>query len=145
MSIDVEIIDPAGNKKFFESALNLASSTRFGIQKALYQTGKDLSGEFNRQVLSKDKTGNLYLIKGRRHTASAPGETPANITGNYRKSIGFNVDGSNQLIFGNSAEYAGFLEVGTLRIAPRSGLLNVINAGQRDIIRNLSTSIKDEI
>ena len=149
MSITLDIISPDGNKRALESAQNIAARTKFGIQKAFWRTGKDLQAEFNRQVLNKsEKSGTLYIRKDRlgrrrKHIASAPGETAANRSGNYRRSIGFSVD-SAQLAFGNSAEYAGFLELGTSRMKKRPGLANTIDAGQRDIIRNLTDGIVEE-
>lgn len=150
MSIKLDLIDAEGNRRSIESAVNIAANTRRGIEKAWWRTGKDLIKEFNTQVLAKNKTGRLYIRKtraGRRlkHIASAPGETPANITGNYRRAIGFRVRSFKELIFGNSAEYAGHLEKGTSRMKKRPGLSNTVSASERNIIRNLSTEIADAI
>jgi|GEM_PF-2505086 len=143
LSIRVDITSDSNSFRFFESVENLAANTHFGIEKAFWQSGKDITAEFSKQVLAKTKTGRLYIIRKRKHRASASGETPANITGNYRKSIGFQVNqgATPQLVIGNSAEYAGFLELGTSRMRPRPGLRNSISASERDIIRNLSTDI----
>ena len=149
MSIKVKIIEAEGTERAFQSAGNIAANTRFGIEKAFYFIGKDLIGEFNRQVLAKNKNGNLYIIRRgkvrRRHIASAPGETPANISGTYRKGIGFKVDGANQLIFGNNAEHAKFLESGTRFMKKRPGLGNTVKSSERTIIRDLSSNIEDRI
>jgi len=145
----LDIISAEGNRRSFEAAENITARTRFGIEKSLYRTGKDLVGEFNRQVLDKSaKSGTIYIRKDklgrrRRHIASAPGETPANRTGVYRRAVGFKVSGIN-LIFGNSAEYAGFLELGTSRMRKRPGLGNAIEASERDIMRNLTDGIVEE-
>lgn len=149
MSIKVKIIEAEGNERAFQSAGNIAANTKFGIEKAFYFIGKDLTGEFNRQVLAKNKSGRLYIIRRgktrRRHIASAPGETPANISGKYRKGIGFKVDGANQLIFGNNAEHAGFLESGTRFMKKRPGLGNTVKSSERTIIRDLSSNIEDRL
>lgn len=149
MPIRLDIVDAAGNSRAIESALNIAANTRFGVERALWQSGKDINAEFNRQVLAKDKSGKLYLVRRgrtkRRHRASAPGQTAANISGNYRKSRDFNVDGAHQLTIGNTAKYAGFLELGTSRMKARPGLANSIKASERDIIRNLSGEIEDAL
>jgi len=159
LSITVDILKPGSEnaeRLFFDAARNVHARTHFGIEKSLWLSAKDIHQEFNKQVLAKNKTGNLYLIRvGRRikkHTASAAGETPANITGNYRRSFGFVVNqGSDPaLVIGNTAEYSGFLELGTRatakrrRMKPRPGLLNSINASQRDIMRNLTEEILQE-
>ena len=148
----IEIVNPAGGRRFFESVDNLAARTHFGIEKAMWKSGKDVIGEFNKQVLAKDKTGRIYIRRNkagsrRKHQASAAGQTPANRTGFYRKSVGFivNQGTSPQLTIGNSAPYAGFLELGTSRMKARPGLLNSINSSQRDIMRNFTTDILAEI
>lgn len=150
MSIRLDIVAPDGTIRALKSAENIAARTRFGIEKALWRSGKTIITEFKRQVIAKDKTGRLYIRRTagglrRRHRASAPGQTPANRTGNYRKSIGFSVDGAHQLTVGNSAEYAGFLEVGTSRMRARPGLANSIRSSERDIIRNLAGEVSDAI
>lgn len=146
----LDLVDATGNRRALESAKELGPNTRMGVQKALYFVGKDLQSEFNRQVLAKGKTGRIYIrrIKGgarRRHRASAPGETPANRTGNYRRNIGFKVQGWRNLVFGNSAKYAGYLEKGTRRMKPRPGLANTIKASERNIIRHLAEKIEGEV
>lgn len=157
MPIKLDIVSPAGNKRAINSAENIAAHTRHGIEFALWRSGKDIQAEFSRQVLAKNKTGNLYIrrIKGgarRRHIASAPGETPANRTGAYRKGFSFSVDGAHQLRVGieaigsgPSSKYPLYLEVGTSRMQPRPGLGNSIRASERDILRNLAGGIEDEI
>ena len=105
----LEIIDAAGNKRAIDSLKHMTARTNFGIQKALERAGKDLHATFNQEVLAKNKTGRIYRYKGRKHQASAPGETPANRSGNYRKSSGSYVNLNNELIFGASAKYAELL------------------------------------
>lgn len=156
MSIRLNIVAPDGNKRAIDSAENIAARTRFGIEKAWWRSGKDIHAEFNRQVLAKNKTGRLYVrrIKGgarRRHIASAPGETPANRTGAYRKGFDFSVDGAHQLavgVAGATDRPKGvplWLEVGTRRMKPRPGLANSIRASERNIIRNLSGGIEEAL
>lgn len=132
---------------FYPAAEGIAARTRFGVEKALWQSGKDIKKEFNKQVLAKDKTGRIYFrrTKGgakRKHQASAPGQTPANRTGTYRKAFDFVVQGHHQLTIGDSAPYAGFLETGTSRMKARPGLQNAIRASERDILRNLSGDVE---
>ena len=156
MSFGLDIDLTVGDVSMFVSAENIGARTRFGIEKALWRSGKDIKKEFSKQVLAKNKTGRLYIRKNaagsrRRHIASAPGETPANRTGFYRKSFGFTVAAYDNLIIGNTAPYAGWLEKGTknksggTRMAARPGLLNSINASQRDILRNLSKGIESAL
>ena len=155
--IQLDIVSHSGNSRAIESAENIAANTRFGVEKALWHSGKDVHSEFNRQVLAKDKTGTIYIRRNkagsrRRHQASAPGETPANRTGAYRKGFDFNVDGAHQLRIGipaigngPSGKYPLYLEVGTSRMSARPGLGNSIKASERSIIRNLAGEIEAKI
>lgn len=151
MSIRLSIVASEGNRRSFESAENIADSTRTGIEKAFWRSGKTLIKKFKEQVLDrKAKSGRIYFRRTaggqrRRHQASAPNESPANRSGFYRKQIGFIVRGSKELAFGNSAEYAEFLEVGTSRMNARPGLGNAVTASERNIIRNFATEMSDEI
>ena len=146
MSIQFEIENPSSGRRFFEAAGEIAARTRFGVEKAFWKSGKDIQGEFNRQVLSKNKTGTLYIRKDRlgrrrKHVASDAGETPANRTGAYRRGFGFIVRGARELVIGDSEQHALFLELGTTRMKARPGLSNAINASERDIMRNLTGEV----
>lgn len=133
----------------FAAAANLAENTKKGTRRALFAVGKELVSAFNDEVLRGKKTGKIYIRKdslGRRrqHQASAGGESPANRSGNYRKEIGFK-NQTTQLIFGNRAQYAGWLEVGTTHMKARPGLGNAVDASQRDILRDLADGISKAI
>ena len=146
----LRIIDTRGNERAFKSLGRLKYNTDYGIQKALFESGKDLRDTLNRQVLSKNKTGVVYIRRNkagarRRHQSSAEGESAANRTGNFRRSTGFYVNGSNELIFGNAAKYGGFLELGTSKMKPRPSLGNSVASNERNLIRNFVTGIKGEI
>lgn len=151
MSIGLDIIDAKGNKSSFESAENIADNTVTGIEKAFWRSGKSLLKKFSEQVFDKSaKSGIIYIRKDkagrrRRHQSSAAGESPANRTGFYRRNASFIVRGSKELVFGDSAPYAGFLERGTKRMKARPGLQNAVRASERNIIRNFATEMKEEI
>lgn len=146
-------------REFIKSAENLAINTRYGIEKAWWDSGKSIEGEFKRQTIAKDKSGRLYLLRrkggktaGRRikHRASAPGQTPASRPpsvggGEYRKGFDFIPRGEHELVIGDSAPHALYLETGTSRMKKRPGLGNAIKASERDIIRNLYREIEDAI
>ena len=89
---------------------NLDMATRAGIRQGLYNLGSNLKQTSSKEMLKRNKTGRVYRYKGRRHQASARGETAANRSGKLRKSIDFQVQGSEGLRFGASAPYAEFLE-----------------------------------
>ncbi len=140
--------DP-NNKRVFVQLNELEDRTRRGVRQFWFALGKSLIKTFNKAVLAKPRRGKVYLRrKGgrkRRHVASLPGETPANDTGNYRKSIGYQIRGEMEMEFGNRAEYASFLENGTKRMKPRPGLGNAVTDTQGQSIKDAEELIKREL
>lgn len=150
---DIEFIGSAQNRQAWGSASNIAVATRAGIRFGLYNLGKDLKKTINKEILDKkSKRGIVYIVRGRRgqgrkrkHRSSAPGQTAANITGDYRRSVGYNVSGTSFLEFGASAEYAKFLELGTKRMAARPGLRNAMLANQRNGTNRIQQGIAQKL
>ena len=97
---------------------------RRGFRLAFYNIGKENTRYAKEIIKVGPKTGRLYRIPGRkrRHRASAPGEAPANLTGNLRKGVDFEVKGPYQMEFGDQVFYGKFLEEGTKRMEPRPHL-----------------------
>lgn len=123
-----------------------------GVRRAWFRSGDLLVRQIRRDILHKPKTGNLYRIKrGRRvinHIASAPGETAANLSGVYRRSMGYQIYGWRRLEFGSrsgSAPYARYLETGTSRMRARPGLGNAIGAQYGAIQASLYSAILSEL
>lgn len=74
-----------------------------------------------RKILSGAKSGKVYKQgKSGSHRASAPGESPANRTGTLVRGIQIQ-PGDEPLSYDvhSLADYAGYLEYGTSRMAPR--------------------------
>jgi hypothetical protein len=146
--IVVTVSGPLGDGRFTRSIEHLAENTREGIRRSWFFIANDIRDEFNRQVLSRNKSGRLYIGRdrlGRRrpHRASAPGETPANRTGTYRKSLDARI--SRDLTMGLSAPYSGYLEGGTPRMEARPGLRNSIQAKERDTLNTLARGIQRQL
>ena len=137
------------NKQVFTQLDELDDRTRMGIRRFWFALGKSLSKSFNKSVMEKPRTGRVYKVRRgrvtRKHTASSPGETAANLSGNYRKSIGYQLRGAMEMQFGNSAEYAGFLENGTSKMAERPGLSNAVAATEGESLQDASTLIEREL
>jgi len=129
----------------FESMVNIEANTKFGIERGLFRLGKDLIQSFNAET-KKRKSGILYSVPGRRRRirASAPGQSPAVRTGKYKKAVGYKISGST-MRFGNSVEYAGFLETGTSRMKARPGLGNALKDNQRNGLLAMADSIESEL
>ena len=138
-----------GNEKILLNTKDIAKQTRRGIRQGFFQLGSELKKTANRQILKKPKSGRTYLIRRgktrRRHVASAAGESPANISGEYRRSINFKLIGSTKLIFGagnSDVPYADFLETGTKNMESRPGLGNAVKSVQRNARRYFSSNIE---
>jgi len=140
----------SGNRKVFLQIDDLKERTERGIRQGFFRLGARLKQELNEEVLKKNKRGKIYIRKDRagrrrRHQASARGQTPANRTGNYRRNIGFQIRGSQQLEFGirEGAPYAKFLE--DPNILDRPGLGNAVKATTRDARGFFDSSLDAEL
>jgi len=73
-------------------------------------------------ILSGAKSGNQYYKNGARHTSSAPGQSPANQTGELVRSIKVNKEANKSTVSINK-NYAVYLEFGTSKMRPRPFIL----------------------
>ncbi len=129
---------------------NLSKLTKKGVQKAFIRVGKDLKKDVVDSIKYDKKTGRTYLIKVNgaliRHRASAPLETPANLTGSLVNSIGYEVSGSSySMTYFADTGYSKFLEDGTKKMRPRTYLLKTINKNERNTIRHFEQEIRMHI
>lgn len=77
-----------------------------------------MAKEMKNSILSGAKSGRQYYVNGARHTASAPGQPPANVTGELVRSIKVTKE-RNKSTINISKNYAIFLEFGTSKMRPR--------------------------
>lgn len=121
------------------------------LRLALNEIGSDLVNRVVKYIFNPPKTGRIYIFRGRRHQASAPGESPANRTGRLARSIDYKVRSYSEMVFGAKAFYGGFLEHGTknengsTRIAPRPYLIRAFNSVKRDLVRAILENIDREL
>lgn len=158
MSVLVVKTDRRGERVLTELG-DISKATRRGIRQGFFNLGRDLKFRANAEILRRPKGGRVYLVRGprgriRRHVASAPGETHANLTGALRRSIGWQVNGHESMDFGygvgnrkknQAPEYSPFVEFGTNRMEERPSLNNAIDASQRDAERNFLEGITKEL
>lgn len=148
----IKVKQDVNNKRVFMQIKAIEHNYSRSIRRAFYKAGKNLTKEARRSIIKGPKTGRYYRVSGRRrrHRASAPGEPPANLSGNLQRSIDFIVKGSKEMEFGagsNDLLYARPLELGNDRIKQRSYLLRAINEKEKDteryfeneLTRNLNT------
>lgn len=110
------------SKKDKQTMRNVAASTKAvkkGIRRSLFEIGRENQTYLRNLILDKNKNGRIYVIRGKLHQASAPGEAPANLSGGLQKSVDFNVRGSTEMAFGEKKPYGKYLERGTSRMAAR--------------------------
>lgn len=129
----------------------LKELTRSGVEHAAFTSGRGLVKATSAEIIRKPKGGRTYIRKDRagrrrRHIASAPGETHANMSGKLRRSLGFKVS-PNQLEFGygvqtgDAPEYAEWVEFGTSRMKARPSLQNGIKSQRRNFQNNFEREI----
>jgi hypothetical protein len=122
-------------------------------------SGKELVKDITSRMTKKDKSGRKYLIyKGiggvrlknpRLHTASAPLEYPAVITGKLRKSTDFEVTGKKQLTLGFRKEgfdfpYGKLLEEGGGKIKARKPIAQTVKRLGNQVETNISKEIEKD-
>lgn len=132
--------------KTVESLLNLRKISSESLRLSLYSVGDDIKKEIRRLILDPPKSGRMYRLRLKGvsvlHQASAPGEPPANFTGDLRNTISYKVKGFNELRIeagSQKVDYAGALEFGNGKIEPRP----YIDPAIRKSTRNISTRISN--
>lgn len=119
------------------------------INAALEQRASELVRDAAQQIvnavkisMAEEKSGAIYKRKGKSHRASAPGEPPAIDLGTLVNSIQVVNDTALQSTIGLTAEYAAYLEFGTVRMAPRPYLgpafeqiRPIFEAGMRELLK----------
>lgn len=94
------------------------------------------------KTLSGNRSGRTYKVPGtqRTYTASAPGEAPAQATGELRQSVKISVDIEGAEIIGKvgtDLPYAPCLEYGTKKMAARPWLRPSLEKSEPEIKRAL--------
>ena len=136
-------------KFLYEMPVELTKAIRQGF----YTSGKQLVADLNKDM-KMPKSGRAYKVyrgvsgklkKPKLHIASASSETPAIITGKFRKSVDFAVRGNRTLEFGaneSAPEYAEFLEKGTSKMEAREPFKRTVLKLKDKIKSNVDIQIK---
>lgn len=123
---EIQFLITGPSNETFESIEEMAPNVRQAIRQTFFYMGRELKKSTSKDILDKaTKTGRVYVRRTksgrkRRHQASAPGETHANMSGNLRKSLGWKVHGTDYLEFGygvtkwsgRASDYAARIEFG---------------------------------
>lgn len=87
------------------------------LEYVIHREGFQMEADM-KQSMQGQGHGAVYMHGGVMHQASAPGDPPAIDTGNLVNSIHNETDDMKSTVH-IDAEYAGYLEYGTTRMAPR--------------------------
>jgi HK97 gp10 family phage protein len=100
--------------------------------KVINDSADSLAKEMKRRIKTGAKSGKQYG----NHTASAPGQSPANWTGDLVNSILAINEGKKSRVVVN-AKYAEFLELGTSKMRPRPFILPSIQKIKKQLAERL--------
>jgi len=141
------------NEKTMKFLYELPVELTKAIRQGFYTSGKQLVADLNKDMKAP-KSGRAYKVyrgvsgklnKPKIHIASAPSETPAIITGKFRKSVDFAVRGNRTLEFGanqSAPEYAEFLEKGTSKMEAREPFKRTVIKLKDKIKSNIDIQLK---
>ena len=118
---------------------------------ALLQVGQDLVRYAQTGIERETKRGRVYGVKrknGRKvlvprqaaaqtHTASAAGQFPAILNGDFIRSLRFDRRGASEIEFGSTDPKATWLEEGTKRMKPRPTLKRAVKEREKNTFNYL--------
>lgn len=150
----IEVKESPENAKTLTFLYQMPMELTTAIRQAFYVSGKHLVVNLN-QDMKRTKSGREYKVyygingrklkKPRIHIASSPNETPAIITGKFRKSVDFAVRGNRALEFGaneDAPKYAEYLEKGTPRMEARKPFERTVIKNKEKIKANIDIRLK---
>ena len=100
--------------------------------KVIVDSANSLAKEMKKRIKTGAKSGKTYG----NHTSSAPGQSPANWTGELVNSISAINEGKKSKVIVN-ANYAEFLELGTSKMRARPFILPSIQKVKKDLAQKL--------
>jgi hypothetical protein len=138
--------DITTNNIVYRAVRDLPSEAHQVFRDGFFSYMKELKKFANKEILRKPKSGKTYTVRvngrRRRHVASRPWETHANLTGKLRRSLSWKVQGWERASFGygistssknKAPKYAPFVEEGTRFMKPRPSLSNAVKLTKRDV------------
>lgn len=150
----IKVSEWIGNASTLRFLREMPNELTIAIRQGFHTSGMQLVKDLNKDMKAP-KSGRTYKVKvgirggklkkPRLHTASAPNETPAVITGKFRKSVDFAVRGNRTLEFGANEfapEYAVFLEKGTSKMQAREPFKRTVVKLKDKIRSNIDTKLK---
>lgn len=135
-----------GNRLVYRRMEDFSNDAKQVFRNGFFSFMKELKRNANKEILRKPKGGESRIIRTaggrrRRHVASAPGESHANVTGTLRKSLSWKVKSWHTAEFGygvasnassKAPVYGRFLELGTRAMRARPSLRNAVFSTKMD-------------
>ena len=153
----IKVKESSQNARTLKFLYDMPVELTRAIRQGFYVSGKQVVADLNKDMKAP-KSGRTYKVyrgiggsklkKARVHIASAPSETPAVITGKFRKSVDFAVRGNRELEFGaneSAPEYAEFLENGTSKMEARQPFKRTVIKNKERIKSNIDTRLKQAL
>ena len=134
----------SGAQGWFKS---FSKEVQKAIDDAVNATALEAITDVKKRIQRGPKTGVTYTrrkggnVSGE-HRASAPGEAPATDTGALVSSVYFENKGQATAVIGSRLDYAGYLEFGTQKIAPRPSWTPAAEAAQPKLNKRVRDAIE---
>ena len=129
------------NKKVFIQIVRIKPGVQRDLRHALTEVLRENTQHSQKLIKNPPKTGRIYKFRGRDHQASAPGQPPADRSGDLRKTSGYRVYGWERGEFGDRMPYGVFLEDGTRRMRKRPHIVRTVREKERDNFVTLSNTV----
>lgn len=126
-------VSVSGQQRALNSITRAPATFRASIARAAHMAGTLLVQKTRTEIMNGSKSGRTYGG----HTASAPGEYSAFLTGAHLQSVDYNVQGPWNFEFGAGMDYSVFLETGTSKMEPREDLGQSVRSEEAAITRAL--------
>lgn len=130
-----------GLQEIKSALVKLPIEVRAAADKALAEAASNIADDVVRSIQTGKRTGLMYGS----HQASAPGEPPANKTGNLANSVSTVRLGATSHFVKVAAYYSGFLESGTYKMAPRPFIEPAIERGAKMVKRLTKAAVQKAI
>lgn len=116
------------------------------VKIALYNGGLQIEDIYKRAITAGSKTGKVYHRRSVSHTASAPGEAPANDTAALVRSVHTDRSADNTVVTVSvDANYAAPLEFGTSKMAARPDFVPALRQATPGIQQATGLAVKETI
>lgn len=140
MSVKIHLNEKS--RKYVEKIKYEEVDHRHNILTALNIHGDYVCEKLKEKIMTGERHGRVYTYKGKKYTASAPGEPPANRSGKLAHRFWHNQTDKQLTIYSSAfsdegAPYPFFLERGTSKMEPRPYFVSTITENAFELRKNL--------